>query len=76
VSDTREIDAPQRQIALGFVIVEYPVVPLAMIVLSAIGIGAEESGNGSRSVARVPPTDDATFVTGTKNVIDGNRAAR
>ena len=48
LSDKREIDALHGQIALGFLIVQDLVVVLAMIVLSAIGIGAatgEESGS-------------------------------
>jgi len=40
LSDKREIDALHGQIALGFLIVQDLVVVLAMIVLSAIGIGA------------------------------------
>ncbi|MFN4173357.1 MAG: cation:proton antiporter [Pseudorhodobacter sp.] len=39
LSDKREIDALHGQIALGFLIVQDLVVVLAMIVLSAIGIG-------------------------------------
>ena len=49
LSDKREIDALHGQIALGFLIVQDLVVVLAMIVLSAIGIGTaagEESGSG------------------------------
>src|SRR5690606_2422012 len=40
LSDKREIDALHGQIALGFLIVQDLVVVLAMIVLSAIGIGS------------------------------------
>jgi Kef-type K+ transport system membrane component KefB len=40
LSDKREIDSLHGQIALGFLIVQDLVVVLAMIVLSAIGIGA------------------------------------
>ncbi len=48
LSDKREIDSLHGQIALGFLIVQDLVVVLAMIVLSAIGIGAaEEGGHGS-----------------------------
>jgi Kef-type K+ transport system membrane component KefB len=43
LSDKREIDALHGQIALGFLIVQDLVVVLAMIVLSAIGIGAAET---------------------------------
>jgi Kef-type K+ transport system membrane component KefB len=48
LSDKREIDALHGQIALGFLIVQDLVVVLAMIVLSAIGIGAAggEGGHG------------------------------
>lgn len=48
LSDKREIDSLHGQIALGFLIVQDLVVVLAMIVLSAIGVGAtEDSGSGS-----------------------------
>lgn len=47
LSDKREIDALHGQIALGFLIVQDLVVVLAMIVLSAIGIGAPGHGDGS-----------------------------
>jgi Kef-type K+ transport system membrane component KefB/Trk K+ transport system NAD-binding subunit len=40
LSDKREIDALHGQVALGFLIVQDLVVVLAMIVLSAVGIGA------------------------------------
>jgi len=40
LSDKREIDSLHGQIALGFLIVQDLVVVLAMIVLSAIGVGA------------------------------------
>ncbi|TGD63687.1 sodium:proton exchanger [Tabrizicola sp. WMC-M-20] len=53
LSDKREIDALHGQIALGFLIVQDLVVVLAMIVLSAIGIGAAEGGHGGGSVAMV-----------------------
>lgn len=48
LSDKREIDALHGQVALGFLIVQDLVVVLAMIVLSAIGIGvpADASGRG------------------------------
>jgi len=46
LSDKREIDALHGQIALGFLIVQDLVVVLAMIVLSAIGIGAGADGGG------------------------------
>ena len=51
LSDKREIDSLHGQIALGFLIVQDLVVVLAMIVLSAIGIGAaDEGGHGGGSV--------------------------
>lgn len=53
LSDKREIDALHGQIALGFLIVQDLVVVLAMIVLSAIGIGAADSGHGGGSVMTV-----------------------
>ena len=53
LSDKREIDALHGQIALGFLIVQDLVVVLAMIVLSAIGIGASEDGHGGGSVVLV-----------------------
>lgn len=46
LSDKREIDSLHGQIALGFLIVQDLVVVLAMIVLSAIGIGAAADGQG------------------------------
>lgn len=46
MSDKREIDSLHGQIALGFLVVQDLVVVLAMIALSAIGIGGED-GNGS-----------------------------
>ncbi|MFN4129321.1 MAG: cation:proton antiporter [Paracoccaceae bacterium] len=46
MSDKREIDSLHGQIALGFLIVQDLVVVLAMIVLSAIGIGAADAGHG------------------------------
>ena len=54
LSDKREIDSLHGQIALGFLIVQDLVVVLAMIVLSAIGIGAAgEGGHGGGSVLSV-----------------------
>lgn len=56
LSDKREIDSLHGQIALGFLIVQDLVVVLAMIILSAIGIGtaAESSGgHGGGSVLNV-----------------------
>ncbi|MBM3604319.1 MAG: sodium:proton exchanger [Alphaproteobacteria bacterium] len=52
LSDKREIDALHGQIALGFLIVQDLVVVLAMIVLSAIGIGTSD-GAGSHGGASV-----------------------
>lgn len=53
LSDRREIDLLHGQIALGFLIVQDLVVVLAMIVLSAIGIGTTVGGHGGDSVASV-----------------------
>ena len=53
LSDKREIDALHGQIALGFLIVQDLVVVLAMILLSAIGIGAADAGHGGGSVMSV-----------------------
>jgi len=53
LSDKREIDSLHGQIALGFLIVQDIVVVLAMIVLSAIGIGSGEGGHGGGSVLTV-----------------------
>lgn len=44
LSDKREIDSLHGRIALGFLIVQDIVVVLAMIVLSAIGVGEREGG--------------------------------
>lgn len=46
LSDKREIDSLHGRIALGFLIVQDIVVVLAMISLSAIGVGARETGDG------------------------------
>jgi len=47
LSDKREIDSLHGRIALGFLIVQDIVVVLAMVVLSAIGVGAAtDSGSG------------------------------
>lgn len=46
LSDKREIDALHGQIALGFLIVQDLVVVIAMIALSAIGIGNSDAGHG------------------------------
>jgi Kef-type K+ transport system membrane component KefB len=46
LSDKREIDSLHGQVALGFLIVQDLVVVLAMIVLSAIGIGAAGDSAG------------------------------
>lgn len=53
LSDKREIDSLHGQIALGFLIVQDLVVVLAMIVLSAIGIGAGDGEHGAGSVPLV-----------------------
>lgn len=53
LSDKREIDSLHGQIALGFLIVQDLVVVLAMITLSAIGIGAQGEGGHGGSVFAV-----------------------
>lgn len=54
LSDKREIDALHGQIALGFLIVQDLFVVLAMIVLSAIGIGGgDDAGHGGGSILGV-----------------------
>lgn len=53
LSDKREIDSLHGQIALGFLIVQDLVVVIAMIALSAIGIGARAEGGGGGSIAFV-----------------------
>jgi Kef-type K+ transport system membrane component KefB len=52
LSDKREIDSLHGRIALGFLIVQDIVVVVAMIVLSAIGIG-EREGSATADVAAV-----------------------
>ena len=52
LSDKREVDSLHGQIALGFLIVQDIVVIVAMIVLSAIGIGAQAEASW-RSVGSV-----------------------
>ncbi|MFO8125513.1 cation:proton antiporter [Yoonia sp.] len=47
LSDKREIDALHGRIALGFLIVQDVVVVIAMIALSAIGIGGGPDGDGA-----------------------------
>ena len=47
LSDKREIDSLHGQIALGFLIVQDLVVVLAMVVLSAIGIGSAQVAGGA-----------------------------
>lgn len=49
LSDKREIDALHGRIALGFLIVQDIVVVVAMIALSAIGVGAAAEGEGAVS---------------------------
>lgn len=53
LSDKREIDALHGQIALGVLIVQDLLVVLAMIVLSAIGLGGAEGHGGGGSVPAV-----------------------
>ncbi|MEL7212295.1 MAG: cation:proton antiporter family protein [Pseudomonadota bacterium] len=47
LSDKREIDALHGRIALGFLIVQDVVVVIAMIALSAIGVGGAATGDGA-----------------------------
>ncbi len=47
LSDKREIDALHGRIALGFLIVQDLVVVVAMITLSAIGVGGAAAGDGA-----------------------------
>jgi len=47
LSDKREVDSLHGRIAIGFLIVQDLVVVLAMMVLSAFGIGAQEGAEGS-----------------------------
>jgi Kef-type K+ transport system membrane component KefB len=53
LSDKREIDSLHGQIAMGFLIVQDLVVVLAMIALSAIGIGSGGGEHGGGSVQSV-----------------------
>jgi len=54
LSDKREIDALHGRIALGFLIVQDIVVVVAMIALSAVGVGGAAEGDGAaRDVLRV-----------------------
>ncbi len=53
LSDKREINALHGQIALGFLIVQDLVVVLAMIVLSAIGIGSADGNSAAGSILMV-----------------------
>ncbi len=53
LSDKREIDSLHGQIALGFLIVQDLVVVLAMIVLSAIGIGGASGSDAGLGIAGV-----------------------
>ncbi|MBO6902363.1 MAG: cation:proton antiporter [Rhizobiaceae bacterium] len=50
LSDKREIDALHGQLALGFLIVQDLVVVLAMITLSALGVGTGEEGSAGDAV--------------------------
>jgi Kef-type K+ transport system membrane component KefB len=53
LSDKREIAALHGKIALGFLIVQDIVVVLAMVTLSALGIGAAGGGGSAADLARV-----------------------
>ncbi len=52
LSDKKEIDSLHGKIALGFLIVQDIVVVLAMVVLSALGVGIAE-GTGTADILRV-----------------------
>jgi Kef-type K+ transport system membrane component KefB len=52
LSDKREIDSLHGRIALGFLIVQDIVVVIAMVVLSAVGVGVVEEG-GAGDILRV-----------------------
>ncbi len=47
LSDKREVDSLHGRIAIGFLIVQDLVVVLAMMMLSAFGVGAQEAADGS-----------------------------
>ncbi|MEX1034193.1 MAG: cation:proton antiporter family protein, partial [Cellvibrionaceae bacterium] len=54
LSDKREVDSLHGRIAVGFLIVQDLVVVLAMLVLSAFGVGADEAkGDAFQQVTRV-----------------------
>jgi len=53
LSDKKEIDSLHGQIALGFLIVQDVVVVLAMIVLSAMGVGGAGDGGAIADIALV-----------------------
>ncbi len=54
LSDKREINALHGKIALGFLIVQDLFVVLCMVVLSAVGVGADETaGGGARGILGV-----------------------
>jgi Kef-type K+ transport system membrane component KefB len=53
LSDKREIDALHGKIALGFLIVQDIFVVLAMVALSAIGMGASAEGSATAEFARL-----------------------
>lgn len=53
LSDKQEIDALHGKIALGFLIVQDIVVVVAMVTLSALGVGAGEEAAGAGGILRV-----------------------
>ena len=53
LSDKREVDALHGKIAIGFLIVQDIVVVLAMVVLSAIGIGDEAGGSLAQTLTQI-----------------------
>ncbi|WP_366555602.1 cation:proton antiporter [Aquibaculum sediminis] len=53
LSDKREIDSLHGRIALGFLIVQDIAVVLAMVILSAVGVGAAAGDGGGLALLRV-----------------------
>lgn len=53
LSDKREIDSLHGRIALGFLIVQDIAVVLAMVVLSAVGVGTATGDGGAAALAQV-----------------------
>jgi Kef-type K+ transport system membrane component KefB len=62
LSDKRELETLHGRIALGFLIVQDIVVVLAMVVLSTLGVGAEEGRQGLAGIATIVGSLAATLV--------------